>query len=569
MKIFDAFGKNLKLVSRNWSYFVVLFLCPLILISVASFVLSSGDVHNVAYAYETNISDHIELRNQESPMDIENDFSYSRPLRKGFSCSSYLTHYPDAGFCISKVSENEIEIYLDDTEKVASSYIKKTILEKIVQKQNYAMQETSEKINSKIQSYSVSLDKTSEELDNIYSELESQEEMLMNYSEKIEAINRDFDEFYYPMKNFTSQLKEMNDPGEESGEEFFSEINKTKENLNEINYDFQDLDSFLQDKLTDQEYTFASAYLSNIDENINEINSSLTFIENNYPSQAFSMTDQEITEFENNLDEIKSTLDQLEEDIDVSLERTRESKRKIKDFQEEIDSYKKDLSSFSGIASENMQKVSFVDAFGISDDPIYTKFPLLVALIIVFTSLVLSNMFIIKKVSQKSHIREIFSPISDTQVLISDYLINMFFVLIQGAVLCGFSYLFFGISESFLISFFLSIFVVSSILVFLGMSFGYLIKNNNLSILVTVFVLMFFLIVSSVMTPPLIASDAVKFLMSLNPLYILTEVLFGSFLLNQGLESFDPFIINLSFLFLAGIGLLIFSKKMNKKKISK
>ena len=47
MKIIDIFQKNLKTVARNWKYFFVLFLCPILLIIISAIVLNSNDISNL------------------------------------------------------------------------------------------------------------------------------------------------------------------------------------------------------------------------------------------------------------------------------------------------------------------------------------------------------------------------------------------------------------------------------------------------------------------------------------------------------------------------------------------
>ena len=47
MKILTIFKKNLKTVSRNWNYFILLFICPIILIFVAGMLINSSGSDNI------------------------------------------------------------------------------------------------------------------------------------------------------------------------------------------------------------------------------------------------------------------------------------------------------------------------------------------------------------------------------------------------------------------------------------------------------------------------------------------------------------------------------------------
>ena len=47
MKIYNIFIKNLKVVARNWVYFIVLFIFPFFLILTSAILLNSSDLKNI------------------------------------------------------------------------------------------------------------------------------------------------------------------------------------------------------------------------------------------------------------------------------------------------------------------------------------------------------------------------------------------------------------------------------------------------------------------------------------------------------------------------------------------
>lgn len=558
MKAFSVFKKNMKIVSRNWTYFAVLFLCPLILISIASFALNSADVSNVKYSYGfQNGSEEF-----GSELDLE---SFPEPINeKPVPCSKAFSVHEDLGFCIDKESDKKYKVYLDNTNKVGSSRAKKILLENIAEKQSYQANKTSNRVEGKINSYLLTLGEAEKELEETHSELEDQEVMLQDYQNKIGGIQSDFDQVYEPTKESIEKIRSYSDFSR--SESISEELNRSQQKIESIDKQLGVLEDYLDNVLPNARYGVAKNHVDRLRGNLSKINDSLESIEDESLATDFNRLNKNLDVLERNLESIKSQLDEMEGDIDSALKNTRESKSEVKSYQNEISQAKKELSGLSNSVGDNVIDVDFKDRYSLPDDPVFLKFPLLVSLIVVFTSLVLSNMFIIKKVGEPSYSRELFSPLSSSQILLSDYMANMVFVLIQSVVIFAFGSYMFDLTAGFSLIFFLAIFVISSILLFFGMGIGYILRNNNISVLVTVFLLMALLILSSAMVPPMMASPLVSFIMEFSPLEILSSILSSSFFLGSGIEAFGPYVSNLVVLLVSGLVFLVISQKINKKK---
>src|SRR3989344_3177692 len=97
MKIVSIIIKNFKVVSRNWSYFVVLVLCPVLLVLAAGAMLNSSDIANLKVGTTGDLS----LSNS---LGIENGIVYGSLS----DCLIGLTE-KDIGICVNSYNdENEL-----------------------------------------------------------------------------------------------------------------------------------------------------------------------------------------------------------------------------------------------------------------------------------------------------------------------------------------------------------------------------------------------------------------------------------------------------------------------------
>ncbi len=157
MKIPTIFNKNLKIVSRNWNYFTILFICPILLILLAGLVLNSVDFSNI----KVGIVDKSEMYdlNLEGIRDISHYDSLT-------DCLTRLTN-SKVNVCIyiNKTNErNHLDIYLDNSQKIIEYYSKQIILNTIFQEQSSMFEEFSGNIDSRLSLYSTSISNAKNEL---------------------------------------------------------------------------------------------------------------------------------------------------------------------------------------------------------------------------------------------------------------------------------------------------------------------------------------------------------------------------------------------------------------------
>jgi hypothetical protein len=261
--------------------------------------------------------------------------------------------------------------------------------------------------------------------------------------------------------------------------------------------------------------------------------------------------------------EIQKT-DEYIKKIDISVE-------KVNELQKTLNKNLIKLSKLNPSLAEKLIK-PIVQSF----EPIQSKlpdiklvFPVLLSLVIVFISMLFSNIVTLREINSDSYFRNLITPMDDIIFTVGLIVTNLIVVQIQVIVLLCVAQLKFNID---ILSNFSQIFLIcllfSIIFVFLGMIFAYIFDNEQTSILVTTFSAISIYLFSNVITPletmPILAAK----LASLNP-FVISQKIFKEFIIFQiPLEFLVNDIINLIiYLNVSFVLLVIISKYKNLKKI--
>ncbi len=454
------FNNNLKTISRNWNYFLVLVIFPILLILLAGVMLNSANVNNI----------HVGLINEGETVSLD----FSEKIQNIFphvsvsDCLSMMAH-GDRSLCIrvyTLAGKPQMDAYVDATQPIVESYVKQFFLETVLEKQNVGSREGLDDFDTKVAVFSTSFSDARRELDTSYRELDSQSKNLVSYRAQVLVM-----------------LSALPD-------------------------------------------TPASA-------------------------------------------STKSLLQDINTNVSEAIFKTEVGKAKILELQNVTSSGEKNLFSLRDSVREKGIVYQIKDGFEEAPkNPVSLAFPLLLALIITFTSVVLSNLFVARRTHQSQYIRTLVAPVNDSSFLIADYAVNVFFVFIQVifALMIGIFFFHIDILMN-LPQIALSIFLAASFFIFIGMSFGYFFKSENLSMLLSIFTVILFQIFSDILTPVAFVDPLVSFFVSINPFVILNTLLREVILLHQSFNLLIPEMTKLFVLFLLALGLTIVAKKASKKRI--
>lgn len=560
MKVLSIFRKNLKTVSRTWSYFVVLFICPILLIFFAGLMLNSSDVDNIKIGLvDKDISYDIDLSEVKNVIDYD---SLS-------NCVIDLTD-SEIGTCIylnNIEGKTQLNIYLDNTAPFVKYYSKQFILENIFEDQQYLFETTSGELNSKLSVYANSVDSAKEEMIQVRDELGIQEQDLINRRTELTKTKEEFDEVYIPLKQMQPEIVELREEIEKNGNNLDTDIATFRASKQIVENQISSIKNLLFLGLNEEDYLTATESLDDVSSSLNKLDSTLAALEEIYDNPTLLEMLHSYEEVIIKMDSLNQTLIDLDNDLEKSIEKTRESQERVDEFINELEDVSGEMKVLSNSFDTKGIELEFKDAYSISDDPIRLAFPLLISIIITFTSLILSNIFVLNEVNRPSYFREIISPTKDVNFLIADYLINLFFVFIQATVLFVIGIAWFELTLAHLPAFALVIFLTSSMFIFLGMSLGHLIKSQNLSMLLTIFYVMILLILSKILAPPLVLGPFVGFFISYSPFVILNDVLDSVLILNKSIISVIDSLVFLSIALFLSMVIVYISKKIGKEKI--
>lgn len=569
MAMFNIFSKNLKTVSRNLSYFFVLLICPAILILVAGGMLNSFDTgHIYIGVHDTNGDGCRSL--QEMALSTEGQNSFGKAL-----CYSTLKTCIDnvanskVGACLDVVEYEDhyqVEVYLDSSRRLVEYYSKQMILEQYLGTQTDFVEQTSQDMQQKIILYSGALVDTKADLQDTLNDLNEQESLLEDRRTQLTVTRNDFDSVYYPVKNMEPELRSMRNDLVINRNNLDYNLNNFKTHKDSYETRIANLKNFLSSRLESSDYSYASSELDSMLADLNQIE---YLLDNFYSVEQVDRLIYQIDTILDiipKLDRAREGLVQADQDLGDAIVKTRESRDKVNGYIGGLEYVTKDLASLNERVGAKTSRLEFKEYFSLSNNPVLVSFPLLVSIIITFTSLVLSNLFILRQVSQPSYFRELISPTRDTSFLVADYLINLFFVAVQSVVLFFVGISWIGIPAGSVFAFAFSVFLCASLFIFVGMSLGYLIKSQSLSMLLTIFLVMLFFVISDLLVPTPLISPTIRLFVDLNPFVILSNILKHIFVLQRPLnEIYWMFAILGFFLFFSIIAAYI-SRKINKRR---
>ena len=159
-----------------------------------------------------------------------------------------------------------------------------------------------------------------------------------------------------------------------------------------------------------------------------------------------------------------------------------------------------------------------LEAGSISNSVTYLDYllPSLLILVIMFDSILLSSILIVKEKNLPVYFRNMISPTNDIVFALSIFISSLFLVLTQVAILLIISSFVFGISlQQNLAEIAILITIISSIFILFGMLIGYIFKSEETSTVAGISTIILFLLFSSILLPvetlPSIIGSITKF----------------------------------------------------------
>jgi ABC-type multidrug transport system permease subunit len=194
------------------------------------------------------------------------------------------------------------------------------------------------------------------------------------------------------------------------------------------------------------------------------------------------------------------------------------------------------LSSAVGTASTTFDQLTSADAETVirpivlenkplleskANNAVYMLFPLIIPIIIVFLSVLFSNIIMIDEIYSSAQLRNFILPLHDTYILVGFFITNFIIVTFQLTVLFAVAH--FSLDISILGGLWPILgftFLLSAIYVLIGMIIAYSSSSKENSILISTFVTVGSFFLSDALIPLELMEPAISFIVGLNPLVI-------------------------------------------------
>ncbi|MBT3463516.1 ABC transporter permease, partial [archaeon] len=197
------------------------------------------------------------------------------------------------------------------------------------------------------------------------------------------------------------------------------------------------------------------------------------------------------------------------------------------------------------------------------------SYPTLLTLVIVFISLLFSNIVTLSELNSKAYLRNLIAPVNDLIYVIGLIFTNLLVILFQVIILLMVAQFRFGIDVfSNFWSIMFIVFLLSLIFVFFGMAIAYYFSNEQSSILTATFVSLAFFLFSDIVTP-LEAMPKHATLIANNSPFVISQAIFKKIIiydlpLYMSMSSIYKLII---YALLSLVLLIIVSKWKNRTRI--
>lgn len=271
----------------------------------------------------------------------------------------------------------------------------------------------------------------------------------------------------------------------------------------------------------------------------------------------------EVTSIKESLMKINS---EISEDINNISSLNDENKLKVNQISSDLDNLINEISSVKTYDAKNVVDPIKTEIKFISKDSTNWEqlFPLLIALIILLSSMVLSSTMVLSERKTKAHFRNFLTPTTNSSFIFGIYITCLILIAVQLIILfLGALYLtgipLYNIAGRISLIAFLS----SSVFIFLGMFIGYAFKSDETTILASISAAALLIFFSNIIFPTETITGPLKYIATFNPLFVTETLLRQAVLFSTTISS-----MLVDFLILIGGIAVFFTLTLISRKIT-
>lgn len=203
-----------------------------------------------------------------------------------------------------------------------------------------------------------------------------------------------------------------------------------------------------------------------------------------------------------------------------------------------------------------------VSAVTSEDDALFSMFPAFLALLVMFTTMLLSSQLVINERGSRAYFRNFITPTPDWLFVLSTYVTTLIVLLVQLILLFLITSLFTRVSVfSNFFTNFLLLFAIVTFFSFFGMLIGYFFKTQEGVMLSAISASSLFMLVSGLVLPVDTLPSVVRFFVHANPFVISSDLLTGSIVFGFGLgDLLVWFVVLVLYAVMLFAGIMLFQR---------
>ena len=524
--------KNLKVVFRNYVLIFLLIVGPLLLIILIGFTFGGDELHDITAGVvnpeRVAIGELIENLQEVNIVTYNSQQSCVMAMEQG------TVH-----LCI--VIEQKERAYILILYDNSRYNLVKILLEYLKEQVGYTSEQitlaTTESILENVSTIVFFMSHSLDEIDLLKTQLISMQGELNRLHEQLIEIQTSFEPSYTHIKDIEPYI---NDTGISYHQDKETIVKSMTKLLKLINLTSEELHAF--NKILENNSYFNDSYFNNsyfnisvgehLANNISNLEIQLHYLEEKINDFQYVLETTEMNTIQVSLQtrEIIIELDRIHELLNTSIGLIEYQMIFISSSLETLDKTSKqleeNLATFSGFNRSAAE--SIVNPFTVAyhsllpeTEQIRIFFPTLLMIILMFISIIFSNIIVLNEINSPAYARSQVLPVSSVIVSLGLFFTNLLLVLLQIFVLLFIAQLRFSLLVG--VSYFSLIFgilLLSSVFILLGMVIAFFVREKQTSILTSVFTSLGLLLFSHVLFPLEGMNPWAAFFAQYNPLVI-------------------------------------------------
>ncbi len=554
--LFSIIIKNLRLVFRNWTSFLLLVLGPLFLILIIGFAFSSETLHDISIGVHAPLNAGI----QDIVDALESEEVSIVYFHRIDTCIRAMTHYA-VTLCADFSSDfgnatGSITFYYDTTRYNLVHYILEYLKDKVAISSEQISLELAEQVFFDIKQFVTDMETGQQQVHDLQkSALILQEDLVTAHNDVVLAQDA-FLPQYMKIKDMQHQL---NQTVFQYSEQYSKNANRTlvladlvteRDTLVAFNTSVAGIQDTLSAATFFSNFTYNETLFTGVYDSVTEttvfLDSSIKYL--NATMDLTTLTINQTTKILQHIDLIVGYLDAMnlslaetEQKLRFDIENIDRGIQNLEGLSASFDVY---IAKFSSINETTAEK--FLHPITASFQPLPSEyhsktalvFPIILIFMLSFISILLSNMLVLNEAHSHAYFRSFLIPINNLFFILGLFITTLLLIGFQLLVFFVVAYVSFGVNFFMnLPVFLLSVLLATMLYVLVGMFFGYLVKQRQTSLLMSLFFSLIMFFFSDVILPLEIMPRVAAFIAQFNPLVVAEDLFRQTLFFGHGIRE--------------------------------